>query len=87
MKAEQTNSKNPLAKFQKVKVLNELGRIDEAQAELELLLKLTPKEPPIHLELGDLYKRQGDHIKAAHHYKIYLDLDPKDQNHVKAKLE
>ena len=68
-------------------MLNELGRLDEAQTELELLLKLTPKEPPIHLELGDLYKKAGEHIKAARHYKIYLDLDPKDQNHVKAKLE
>ena len=39
------------------------------------------------MELGDLYKKKGDMVKSAHHYRIYLDLDPKDQFHVKAKLE
>ena len=61
--------------------------MDEAESELLKLMKLTPKEPPIHMELGDLYKKKGDMVKSAHHYRIYLDLDPKDQYHVKAKLE
>jgi anaphase-promoting complex subunit 3 len=46
-----------------------------------------PKEAPIHIVIGKIYKKLGNIEKALQHYNIALDLDPKDTNMVKSLVD
>lgn len=53
------------------------------QEALDLLLQLNqevPKEPPIHINIGKIYKKQGKYTEALAYFNKALDLDPKDIN-------
>jgi len=39
-----------------------------------------PKEAPIHILIGKIYKKLGDVTKALQFFNKALDLDPKDTN-------
>lgn len=86
-KAEKLDPKNPLSKYQKATVLDALERYTEAKAVLEELSQMCPKEAPIHILLGKIYKKIGDLPSAKKHFETALDLDPKDTNMVKSLIE
>jgi len=46
-----------------------------------------PKEAPIHIVIGKIYKKLGNVEKALHHFTKALDLDPKDTNMVKSLID
>jgi anaphase-promoting complex subunit 3 len=58
-KSEKLDPKNGLNKFQKANTLVKLEKYDEAIYELESLQKFMPKEAPIPMLLGKIYKKKG----------------------------
>jgi tetratricopeptide (TPR) repeat protein len=52
-------------------------QVSKAQEEFELAVKLDPKLPPAHLNLGVLYYNQGFLDKALYHFKSALAIDPR----------
>mgnify|MGYP000371134110 FL=1 len=57
--------------------------MQQDQQALELLLKLNlqvPKEAPIHINIGKIYKKLGKLDEALKYFTRALDLDPKDIN-------
>ncbi len=46
-----------------------------------------PKEAPIHVMIGKIYRRKGMIDKALQHFTKALDLDPKDTNMVKSLID
>lgn len=59
-RAEQLDSKRPLTKYQKVTVLMALNRWEESLEVLNDLKSLCPKEAPIFVTMGKIYKKLGD---------------------------
>ena len=86
-KAESLDSGRPLTKYQKVTVLQTLGRYQECLEVLEELTKIVPKEAPIHITMGKIYKLMGRKADALRAYNKALDLDPKDTNMVKTLID
>lgn len=86
-KAESMDPSNPLNKYQKATVLVSLERFEEALKVLEELQIQVPKEAPIHIVIGKIYKKLNNIDKALHHFTIALDLDPKDTNMVKSLID
>jgi anaphase-promoting complex subunit 3 len=64
-----------------------LGRYEEALQVLLDLSKQVPKEAPIHVNLGKIYRSMGNVEKALYHFTRALDLDPKDTNMVKNLID
>lgn len=86
-KAESLDRDHSLNKFQKANVLVALDKQEEA---LQVLLELqnqVPKEAPIHVMIGKIYRRKGQIDKALQHFTKALDLDPKDTNMVKSLID
>ena len=54
---------------------------------LDELAKLCPKEAPIHVTMGKIYKLLGRKAEALRAYNKALDLDQKDTNLVKGLIE
>jgi tetratricopeptide (TPR) repeat protein/DNA-binding winged helix-turn-helix (wHTH) protein len=52
----------------------ELGRLDEAIAEYERILKLNPNYPLAHYHLGQAYERKGDGARARAAYERFLQV-------------
>jgi anaphase-promoting complex subunit 3 len=76
-----------LNKFQKANVLIALERHEEALNVLLDLMNQVPKEAPIHIVIGKIYKKMGNIDRALHHFTKALDLDPKDTNMVKSLID
>ena len=53
-------------------VLRELGRLDEAQSDLEEVLRLTPANPRAHLEMAEVLTARGDVSGAVEHLRAAL---------------
>jgi anaphase-promoting complex subunit 3 len=64
-----------------------LERYDEALKVLLELMTQVPKEAPIHIVIGKIYKKLGDVTKALQFFTKALDLDPKDTNMVKSLID
>mmetsp|Transcript_15917 Transcript_15917/g.11513 ORF Transcript_15917/g.11513 Transcript_15917/m.11513 type:complete len:84 (-) Transcript_15917:39-290(-) len=64
-----------------------LERYEEALKVLLELMVQVPKEAPIHIVIGKIYKKLGNVEKALHHFTKALDLDPKDTNMVKSLID
>ena len=64
-----------------------LGRYQECLEVLEELTKIVPKEAPIHITMGKIYKLMGRKADALRAYNKALDLDPKDTNMVKTLID
>lgn len=85
--AEKLDPSNHLVKYQKANILYLLGKFDDS---LDILLNLqekVPKEAPIYVLLGNIYKAKGDSKNALHHYNKAIDLDNRDYNSGKAAVE
>ena len=52
----------------------ELGRLDEAIAEYERILKLNPNYPLVHYHLAEAYKRKGQPDRARAEYEQFLQV-------------
>ena len=64
-----------------------LERQEEALAVLLELQNQVPKEAPIHVMIGKIYRRKGMIDRALQHFTKALDLDPKDTNMVKSLID
>eukprot|EP00826_Nyctotherus_ovalis_P047040 TRINITY_DN5363_c0_g4_i2.p1 TRINITY_DN5363_c0_g4~~TRINITY_DN5363_c0_g4_i2.p1 ORF type:complete len:364 (-),score=83.15 TRINITY_DN5363_c0_g4_i2:51-1142(-) len=85
--AEKMDPNNPLNKYQKATVLISLNRLDEALEVLEDLHVRVPKEAPIHVLMGKIFKRMGNKDKALTHFNKAIDLNPKEINLVKSLID
>ena len=86
-KSEALDPKNGLNKYQKANTLVKLEKYDEAVQELEALQSLMPKEPPIPMLLGKIYKKLGKTDKAHYYFSLALDLESKDAQKIKGFIE
>ncbi len=67
------------------RALVELGRLDEAQTELMLVLNLAPDNLPANRAIAEMYQTRGNLPEALRHYKRALELanyDPELEHQV-----
>lgn len=64
-----------------------LEKYEDALKVLLDLMITVPKEAPIHIVIGKIYKKLGDVNKALQYFNKALDLDPKDTNMVKSLID
>jgi anaphase-promoting complex subunit 3 len=64
-----------------------LERFKDALEVFNELTHLVPKEAPIHIMIGKIYKKQGCNDLALQSFNKALDLDPKDTNMVKTLID
>ncbi len=65
------------------------GKLSEAEDALSACLKLDPGFADCHRNLGVLYAKKDDTLRAVKHYKKYIELAPnaKDAERVRAMLK
>jgi anaphase-promoting complex subunit 3 len=73
------DGRNPVPKFERAKILAQMGRLADARAQLESLRDALPREAAVYHELGRVCKRMGDHKTALRCFNYALDIDHKDQ--------
>ena len=78
---------NVLNKFQKANVLVQLEQYDASLIELDKLRILMPKEAPIPILIGKIYKKLGKIDKAHYYFNLALDLEAKDTQRIKGYIE
>ena len=67
-----------------------MNKPERDQDALDLLLQMNkdgPKEPPIYINMGKIYKKQGNLKEALKYFNCALNLDPKDINQVKSLID
>ena len=64
-----------------------LEKYEDALKVLLELMQQVPKEAPIHIVIGKIYKKLGKIEQAHQHFSKALDLDPKDTNMVKSLID
>ena len=64
-----------------------MNRLDESIEVLEELKALCPKEAPIYVTMGKIYRKKGEKKKALQAYTMALELDQKDTNMVKSLID
>ena len=85
--AEKLDNTNPMIKYQKANILLNNKKEDEALTILLELNEKRPKEAPIHILIGRIYKIKKDFNKALSHFNAAIDIDPKDSNLAKSLIE
>jgi tetratricopeptide (TPR) repeat protein len=68
--------------FAAARKLSQQGKYDEAIALLQPMAGLTPKPAGLAHELGTVYYKKGDYLKAADHLKQSVAEDPNDKEAV-----
>jgi Flp pilus assembly protein TadD len=58
------------------KALTEAGRIDEAEAELQMAVRIDPKNPDARANLAEILQRKGRTREAVSEYQAALALNP-----------
>ncbi|KAL7529493.1 hypothetical protein ACHAXR_006563 [Thalassiosira sp. AJA248-18] len=79
--------RNPQAHYQRATIFMTLDRPEDALAELEKVRSAAPKEASVHFNMGKVQKRLGQPAKAMRCFLTALDLDPKDNNLIKAAMD
>lgn len=74
------DSRNPVYHANLGKILVEMGRQEEGEAELRLVVRLKPEMVDGHYGLGNLCSAQGKFDEAVEHYQRALRLVPRDAN-------
>lgn len=77
--ASKLDTKNPVPKFERAKVLVQMNNYVDARVQLENLRDTLPKEAAVHHELGRVCQRMGDLESALRCFNFALDIDPRDQ--------
>src|ERR1035441_429473 len=77
-----SKSASPGADFAAARKLSQQGKYDEAIALLQPMAGLTPKPAGLSHELGTVYYKKGDYLKAADHLKQSVAEDPNDKEAV-----
>lgn len=85
--SEKIDCSNPMTKYQKANVLVGLKQYENALKMLLEMNEMMPKEAPIHILIGKIYKYQKNYPKALFHFNVALDIDPKDYNMAKSLIE
>lgn len=85
--SEVLDKNNVLNKFQKANVQVRLGQYDTALKELENLRRSMPRESPIPVLIGKIYKKLGQIDKAHQYFTIALDLENKESQKIKGLIE
>jgi len=76
-RACELDSKSPLCRFKKARVLVALHEHDLAMDELRVLKDIAPDEANVHFLLGRVYKVLRQKGNAIRHFTMALNLDPK----------
>lgn len=79
--------RNPQAHYQRATIFMALDQPKAALEELEMVRSAAPKEASVHFNMGKVYKRLGHPDKAMRCFLTALDLDPKDNNLIKAAMD
>jgi len=79
--------RNPQAHYQRATIFMTLDRPEDALSELEKVRSAAPKEASVHFNMGKVHKRLGQPAKAMRCFLTALDLDPKDNNLIKAAMD
>lgn len=79
--------RNPQAHYQRATIFMALDQPQAALEELEMVRSAAPKEASVHFNMGKVYKRLGHPEKAMRCFLTALDLDPKDNNLIKAAMD
>ena len=85
--SEMIDPNNVLNKFQKANVLVQLEQYESALSELEKLRILMPRESPIPILIGKIYKKTNKIDKAHYYFTLALDLEPKDTQRIKGFID
>jgi len=85
--AERMDPNNPLNKYQKATVLISMNHLKEGLQVLEELELKVPKEAPVHILIGKVYKRTGEKNKALVHFNKAIELNPKEANTIKILID
>ncbi len=59
---------------ERAELLAQLGRGEEAKAQIEALLGQSPEEPVVLLKAGAVFELLGDQSRAQHYLKLYTEL-------------
>lgn len=79
--------RNPQAHYQRATIFMTLDRPEDALLELERVRAAAPREASVHFNMGKVHKRLGQPAKAMRCFLTALDLDPKDNNLIKAAMD
>lgn len=79
--------RNPQARFQRANIFMSMDRPLEALEELEKVRDAAPREASVHFTMGKVLKRLGRTELAMRCFLTALDLDPKDNNLIKAAMD
>jgi tetratricopeptide (TPR) repeat protein len=72
--AARLDSQNPRAHEQLGRTYEELHSLPEAESELAKAISLAPNIPPLHFELGRIYKKEGLVAKATEEFRVFASL-------------
>ncbi|GMH81154.1 hypothetical protein TL16_g08843 [Triparma laevis f. inornata] len=86
-KAFELEPSNPQARYQLATVLISLERYPEALKSLYLVRDSAPREASVYFLIGNVHKKLGENDKAMVNFVMALDLDPKDNNLIKAAID
>uniref|UniRef100_A0A7S4N5K4 Uncharacterized protein n=1 Tax=Odontella aurita TaxID=265563 RepID=A0A7S4N5K4_9STRA len=79
--------RNPQARYQRATIWMSVDRPAEALTELERVRDAAPREASVHFAMGRVLKRLGRPDRAMRCFLTALDLDPKDNNLIKAAMD
>ncbi len=82
-KACDLDPENPVAAFERAKMLAAVGRARDARTALIQLRDAMPREAEVHYELARLDRQLGDHAAAMRSITLALSFDPKERKYKK----
>ncbi|MBK9712111.1 MAG: tetratricopeptide repeat protein [Kouleothrix sp.] len=77
-RAKQIDPSNPEPSFQLAGLLEQQGRLDDAEAEYQHAITVSPSHIPSRLALGALYTRRRELAKASQQYSAALEAGAQD---------
>lgn len=82
------NSSNPIPRFHKAKILESMGRLEEALKELEVLTVSWPKEPALYVSKGKILKKLNRTDEAMIQLSWAMDfMKTSSNNQIKEEID
>ena len=85
--AFRVDPRNPQARFQRATIWMSMDKPNEALKELEKVRDAAPREASVHFHMGKVLKLLDRREEAMRCFLTALDLDPKDNNLIKAAID